>query len=258
MRQRHRLELSTQVLLLPEWFDKKSNMLGNSGVRPKGRIMEIDLDISADELAKAKAIVIATESASISALMRRMSVSYNKAAAIVEALENDGIVTPPGADGRRIVGSPQSSGGAVAQPTTQRNNTPQDHGVLKLIAVAVVIGLWYFALRPDDGKQKPSPLGRPMTSHEIVRVEPWRNSAWAEEMKDVVRRRLKDPQSAVFEGVETHHSMGVPAACGKVNSKNSFGGYAGAQRFIASGDLVFLESDMAPGAMDESWAKACH
>ncbi len=74
-----------------------------------------------------------------------------------------------------------------------------------------------------------------------------------------MRKRLKDPESARFTDVRIGLRMAgnVGAVCGKVNSKNSFGGYSGAQRFIAAGDMAFLEDDMAEGEMDKSWAQLC-
>ena len=73
--------------------------------------------------------------------------------------------------------------------------------------------------------------------------------------QDNVRARLKDPASATFKG-EFVSKTGIP--CGEVNSKNSFGGYTGYQRYMASGGgLAVLESDMAPEEFDKAWLKLC-
>lgn len=57
--------------------------------------------------------------------------------------------------------------------------------------------------------------------------------------KEMVASALKDPGSAEFQGVfmveekvigETHYGF----LCGAVNSRNSFGGYTGFQRFVAN------------------------
>lgn len=53
----------------------------------------------------------------------------------------------------------------------------------------------------------------------------------AECYKDAVRRTLRDPGSAVFEGV-TVFSDG---ASGRVNAKNGFGGYTGFRDFQVVG-----------------------
>ncbi|WP_125834597.1 hypothetical protein [Pseudomonas sp. o96-267] len=70
-----------------------------------------------------------------------------------------------------------------------------------------------------------------------------------------VRKRLKDPESASFSDLFIGQS-GVP--CGSVNSKNSFGGYTGYQRFLASGGgLAVLESDMSPEEFEKTWQQLC-
>lgn len=54
--------------------------------------------------------------------------------------------------------------------------------------------------------------------------------------REFVSGVLKDPGSAEFQNQS--------GFCGEVNSKNSYGGYSGYQRFIAgSSDLVVLERD---------------
>lgn len=50
-----------------------------------------------------------------------------------------------------------------------------------------------------------------------------------------LKANLKDPESAKFRGLFVSKlDSGAYALCGKVNSKNSFGGYTGFVRFIAS------------------------
>lgn len=71
-----------------------------------------------------------------------------------------------------------------------------------------------------------------------------------------IREKLKDPDSAIFSDIKISKSGGIPVACGKVNSKNSFGGYIGAQRFISNGLQVnVLEEEMQD--MNELWNKFC-
>jgi S-DNA-T family DNA segregation ATPase FtsK/SpoIIIE len=54
-----------------------------------------------DELyAQAKDHILATGQASISYIQRRMKIGYNRAARIMEMLEEDGIVGPPGEAGK--------------------------------------------------------------------------------------------------------------------------------------------------------------
>ncbi len=68
--------------------------------------------------------------------------------------------------------------------------------------------------------------------------------------KELIRRRLRDPGSADFSGLEVHRVPGHSSVvCGLVSSRNGFGGMTGAQRFI-SGYQVIIEEGMAPGRMD--------
>ncbi|MCK5506404.1 MAG: DNA translocase FtsK, partial [Thermodesulfovibrionia bacterium] len=54
-----------------------------------------------DELySQAKEIVLSTGQASISYIQRRIKVGYNRAARIMETLEEEGIVGPPGEAGK--------------------------------------------------------------------------------------------------------------------------------------------------------------
>lgn len=73
--------------------------------------------------------------------------------------------------------------------------------------------------------------------------------------EDGVKARLKDPSSAQFTNQFVSRRG---AACGEVNSKNGFGGFTGAKRYIYAGkDLAIFESDMAAGEFDKSWDQLC-
>lgn len=71
-----------------------------------------------------------------------------------------------------------------------------------------------------------------------------------------IRQRLKDPESAQFTDVSVYRGGQVTAVCGYVNSKNSFGGMTGRQRFIVAGVTV-LEEEVADGGMSDLWAQFC-
>lgn len=87
-----------------------------------------------------------------------------------------------------------------------------------------------------------------------VREDPARKAA----AEHAVKARLKDPGSASFSGMFVSWLSGGPIVCGRVNAKNSFGGYAGFSRFVAAGnDTAFLESEMAAGEMEKTWSKFC-
>jgi hypothetical protein len=78
--------------------------------------------------------------------------------------------------------------------------------------------------------------------------------------KQAILARLRDPKSAEFSDVRLGPVLaertGGGAVCGYVNSKNGFGGYSGRQRFIAAGDLAYLESEVADG-FDPIWGRLC-
>jgi hypothetical protein len=74
--------------------------------------------------------------------------------------------------------------------------------------------------------------------------------------KDQIRAKLRDPDSAVFQGVGVSRRSGKAVVCGRVNSKNGFGGMTGSQRFAVAG-MAVLEEEAQPGTMDEIWEKAC-
>lgn len=76
--------------------------------------------------------------------------------------------------------------------------------------------------------------------------------------KAAVKAKLKDPSSAQFRNVYFHRGAdGIPMTCGEVNSKNSFGGYSGYQRFVSAGkpELTFLQEQVAD--FNTVWKRLC-
>lgn len=55
-----------------------------------------------------------------------------------------------------------------------------------------------------------------------------------EKAREAVAESLKDPSSAQFRNVRLANYMGGKVICGEVNAKNSYGGYVGFTRFVAS------------------------
>jgi hypothetical protein len=81
---------------------------------------------------------------------------------------------------------------------------------------------------------------------------------WMEKGMEAVKSKLKDPKSAQFRNVYFHRGAdGIPMTCGEVNSKNSFGGYGGFQKFTSAGrsDLTFLEEEVSD--FDTVWNRLC-
>ena len=70
------------------------------------KVDEIFVEFSGeiDELYdEAKKIVLSEEETSISYLQRRLKVGYNRAASIIEQLEQNGVLTPPNSKGQRDI-----------------------------------------------------------------------------------------------------------------------------------------------------------
>jgi hypothetical protein len=96
-----------------------------------------------------------------------------------------------------------------------------------------------------------------LNSSVIIAGDP-REIAWIEKGKEAVRSKLKDPHSAQFKNVYFHRgAKGIPVSCGEVNSKNSFGGYIGFQKFISAGnpELTFMQSEVTD--FSTSWKQFC-
>jgi len=70
---------------------------------------------------------------------------------------------------------------------------------------------------------------------------------------DLVKVRLKDPESAQFKNLTASSGDNGKSLCGLVNSKNSLGGYVGYSEFVATenpmqdsaSNVVFIEPGLA-------------
>lgn len=98
--------------------------------------------------------------------------------------------------------------------------------------------------------------GRPAPQ---VAADTSRDPMWIIQNQDLVKRKLRDPDSAQFSGAFVSRRSGSPVVCGFVNARNAFGGYAGHQRFVSAGpSLQVLGSDMQVGEMEKLWLKVCN
>ena len=104
----------------------------------------------------------------------------------------------------------------------------------------------------DDAKDK-----RNNQTQENVSKETNEN-LWILKGKEAVKNKLKDPDSVEFKDIFFSDSGNIPMTCGKVNSKNSYGGYTGFQRFVSAGksDLTYLEEQVKDN-FDDIWNKFC-
>lgn len=90
-----------------------------------------------------------------------------------------------------------------------------------------------------------------------VEWTPAKQQAWISAGQESVRHKLKDGDSARFREAFFSLRSGVPVSCGEVNAKNSFGGYGGWQRYIATADvkLTYLEEQVSDFPL--AWSKLC-
>ena len=86
----------------------------------------------------------------------------------------------------------------------------------------------------------------PLAAEDVSTSTDHRVIAWNDMAEKFVKERLKDPDSAKFKAYFTRGQMGVPAICGTVSARNSFGGYGEPKRFISAGrrEYTFLEGDV--------------
>lgn len=85
--------------------------------------------------------------------------------------------------------------------------------------------------------------------------ENWFGAETIVSAQKAVRRMMKDPDAVQFKDVYANYTeqYGV-AACGLVNSKNSYGAYTGFKRFVSSGKSVILEGR---DNIKSAWENAC-
>ncbi len=74
--------------------------------------------------------------------------------------------------------------------------------------------------------------------------------------KESVLKLLKDKDSAEFDDLQVHEKF----LCGRVNSKNSFGGYAGFSRFISGATTATTSIEQIgtdPKEFQQAWDLFC-
>jgi hypothetical protein len=130
---------------------------------------------------------------------------------------------------------------ALQKPTsTKTSRYPAPGGCLLLLATISVLVI-VFGVR-DRSRSGPTTL----TANYRAAAE------------ELVRQRLRDPNSAEFSNVHVIPSSlpGRTTVCGIVNARNGFGGMTGPRHFVA-GDTVVLEGEVSSGSMDQLWQQRC-
>jgi hypothetical protein len=80
---------------------------------------------------------------------------------------------------------------------------------------------------------------------------------WIRANQRILLKKLKDPDSAKFSDEFVSYKIGGPVVCGKVNSKNSFGGFTGPKYYIGGGDTVGVFTEEEVEGFAELWNKVC-
>ena len=102
----------------------------------------------------------------------------------------------------------------------------------------------------------PPPPEKPLSATEKkAQQEKWFGAETIVAAQRAVRASLKDPDSAQFKDVYANYTEEFQVvACGRVNSKNSLGGYTGFKRFVSNGKSAIIEGR---DNVADAWAGAC-
>jgi hypothetical protein len=124
--------------------------------------------------------------------------------------------------------------------------------------VLLLLGVGALALAMIYKDDLPQPQQQPQTQKRP------RDGFPAEVAQFVVLKHLRDPNSATFGNINVYDDRklkgkSVTVACGSVNSKNGFGGYSGAQKFIVlkEGYLAFFDNSEDNSAFVALWNGIC-
>ena len=136
-----------------------------------------------------------------------------------------------------------------------------------LLLVAVVLAWVGSKMVPRSGPtsavvpsaqeaKAPPPPEKPLSATEKkAQQEKWFGAETIIAAQRAVRASRKDPDSAQFKDVYANYTEEFQVvACGRVNSKNSLGGYTGFKRFVSNGKSAIIEGR---DNVADAWAGAC-
>lgn len=118
-----------------------------------------------------------------------------------------------------------------------------------LIAVGAAVAISACATQPSAHSTGAAQVAKKAKSEPrvIVPISPDQEAA----AKKAVSDTLKDPYSAVFDGIFgtsiSPSSAKATVICGTVNAKNSYGGFTGSKKFALIGGNTYLWSDVSSG-----------
>ena len=123
--------------------------------------------------------------------------------------------------------------------------------LLGVFALLLVIALPFMANDGDSSTQaEPIQIASKPESATKSESDSSRRIDIQTDSRIALKNYLKDPESAE---IRNHNGN-----CGEVNSKNSFGGYTGFRRFIASSAIVAVEGEnMNADEFQKAWETVC-
>lgn len=122
-----------------------------------------------------------------------------------------------------------------------------------VLLAGLAIAVLAVALGEIGGSANDAAGDAPKTAEELDRdLDYMRVTA----VKAAISRALKDPESARWGDVFVSRKGGEPVVCGHVNARNSFGGYTGAQPFIAD-DAAISGPAEPTAAFARRWNEIC-
>jgi hypothetical protein len=107
---------------------------------------------------------------------------------------------------------------------------------------ALFLSLFFYASVARVRSSSPGPLDR---------------TRFMADQEEKIRAGLTDPESARFRNEAISTNRDGATLCGRVNFKNSMGGYEGFERFISGQSTTLFERAMSPSKMNDNWNKLC-
>ncbi|MBD8008756.1 hypothetical protein KTI07_00520 [Acinetobacter lwoffii] len=127
-------------------------------------------------------------------------------------------------------------------------NMKRSYILLGVFALLLFIALPFLA--SDDSDSQAEPVQASVKTVASSQSEQSKRIQVQTDSRIALKNFLKDSNSAE---IRNHNGN-----CGEVNSKNSFGGYTGFKRFIASPTIVAVEGEnMNPEEFQKAWNQVC-
>lgn len=134
-------------------------------------------------------------------------------------------------------------------PATEKKGGCLGRGCLGLLLIFVVVGM-ITAVVGDSSKSSSAPSSTSASSETDDGILKYQG-------EDLVKRQLRDPESADFRDVIVVHKGSDVTVCGSVNAKNGFGGFSGYSDFLVIGPLALIEPNDGSASFVRMWNRYC-